>query len=236
MPSPIFKIRRSLAAVADPARAPRMQAYMKSSMPYHGVPTPVLKKLCRTLLPEIPLPNAEAFHRTIRQIWHEARFREERYIAIELTADRRAAPFQPPDALPLYEELIVSGAWWDYVDTLAIHRVGPLLLAHPALKKKLLSWSRSDDLWKRRTSIICQVAARSRIDLPLLYACIEPSLASREFFLRKAIGWALRQHAWQDPAEIQRYIAECGERLSPLSRREALINAEGRRARKPSPP
>ena len=127
--------------------------------------------------------------------------------------------------MKVYEELIVSGAWWDYVDDIASHRVGPILRDYPApMRRKMLSWSRSADMWKRRTAIICQLGFKEQTDLGLLYACIEPSLSSREFFLRKAIGWALRQHAWTDPSEISRYVRRNGARLSPLSIREALKN------------
>jgi len=131
----------------------------------------------------------------------------------------------------MYEELIVRGAWWDIVDGVASHRVGGLLAAHPKpMKKTMLAWSRSDDLWKRRTAIICQLRFKDAIDLDLLYGAIEPALGSKEFFLRKAIGWALRQHAWTDPAEVVRYVAVHAKELHPLSKREALKNvrASGR--------
>jgi 3-methyladenine DNA glycosylase AlkD len=121
------------------------------------------------------------------------------------------------------EELIVTGAWWDYVDDIAAHRVGPILAREPTLmKRKMLSWSRSDNLWKRRTAILCQLGLKAQTDRGLLYACIEPSLPSPEFFLQKAIGWALRQYARTDPAAVRIYVRSRGERLSSLSRREAL--------------
>ena len=127
--------------------------------------------------------------------------------------------------MKLYEELIVNGAWWDYVDDIASHRVGPILKKYQAsMRRKMLTWSAADNLWKRRTAIICQLGFKGETDLDLLYACIEPSLGSREFFLQKAIGWALRQYAWTDAAEIKRYVRHNRERLSALSRREALKN------------
>ena len=79
-------------------------------------------------------------------------------------------------------------------------------------------------MWKRRTAILSQLTFKKDTDLKLLYDCIEPSIESKEFFLRKAIGWALRQYAWTDPKEIQRYVRVNETRLSPLSRREALKN------------
>jgi 3-methyladenine DNA glycosylase AlkD len=92
------------------------------------------------------------------------------------------------------------------------------------MRREMRAWSRSDDLWKRRSAILCQLTFKKDTDLDLLYAVIEPALASREFFLRKAIGWALRQYAWTDPREIRRYVREREEQLSPLSKREALKN------------
>jgi 3-methyladenine DNA glycosylase AlkD len=219
----LSRLRGALHELADPARAPAMQAYMKSSMPYHGVPSPALRALCKRLFAEVELPSAEVWQREALTIWRGALFREERYAAIELTGLRRADRFQTLDALPMYEEMITSGAWWDYVDVLAAHRVGLLLRRYPEpMRATMLAWSRSDDLWKRRTSILCQLTFKAETDLDLLYACIEPSIGSREFFLRKAIGWALRQYARIGPAEVARYVAAHQDRLSPLSRREAL--------------
>lgn len=129
------------------------------------------------------------------------------------------------EALPLFEEIIVTGAWWDYVDDVASHRLGEILRREPAaMKKAMLRWSKDDDFWKRRASIICQLGFKKETDLDLLYACIEPSLDSKEFFLSKAIGWALRQYAWTDPEEVVRYVRANEARLSGLSKREALKN------------
>jgi 3-methyladenine DNA glycosylase AlkD len=127
--------------------------------------------------------------------------------------------------MSLYEEIIVTGAWWDYVDHVASHLVGPVLRSHPMpMRRKMLAWSRSKNLWKRRTAILCQLSFKADTDLELLYSCIEPSIGSREFFLQKAIGWALRQYAWTDAAEIARYVQLNRQRLSALSYREAVKN------------
>jgi 3-methyladenine DNA glycosylase AlkD len=227
----IGTLRRELAAVADPVRAPQMQAYMKSAMPYHGVPAPLLRKVARGLFAESPLASAEAWREAVLGLWRGARFREERYAAMVLAGDRRARGFRTLDALPMYEEMIVTGAWWDLVDELASHRLGELLTRYPReMTATMLAWSRSSDLWKRRSAIICQLKMKRATDLDLLYACIEPAVGEREFFLRKAIGWALRQYAWTDPDEILRYVRTHADVLSPLSKREALKNLlrEGR--------
>ena len=224
-------LRAALARVADPTKARAMQRYMKSTMPYLGVATPQLRVVCKEVFAAHPMPTAAAWRRDVLALWRGARHREERYGAIALSGDRRARAFQTPAVLPMYEEMIVTGAWWDYVDEIASHRLGALLRSHPQpMRRAMRAWSRSPDLWKRRSAILCQLGFKGDTDTKLLYACIEPSLASTEFFLRKAIGWALRQYAWTNPQEVVRYVDTQSDRLCPLSRREALKNVTGRRS------
>lgn len=221
----LLRVRRELRRVGDPRRALGAQAYMKSAMPYHGLSAPVLRTVCKRIFADIELTSRDVWQHCVLSLWRGAKFREERYVAIALTGHKLAKSFQTPAAMPLYEEIIVTGAWWDYVDDVASHRVGPILCDYPTMmKRKMLAWSKSANMWKRRTSIICQVGFKQQTDLDLLYACIEPSLDSKEFFLRKAIGWALRQYAWTDPIEVKRYARRNRDRLSGLSYREALKN------------
>jgi 3-methyladenine DNA glycosylase AlkD len=222
----LLAVRRAFVAAADSKRAPAMQAYMKSAMPYHGVPMPVVRATCREAFARVKLDSARTWEREVRAMWDGAKFREERYAAITLTGIRAARPFQTPAALPLYESLIVSGAWWDVVDELATNRVGPILRAYPKETRPImLRWSKDKDMWKRRTSIICQARSREDTDTGLLYACITPSMESKEFFLRKAIGWALREYAHIDPREVARFVRANDTKLSGLSKREALKHA-----------
>ena len=219
-------LRSALARVAEPERAAPMQAYAKSALPFLGVTAVPLRRVCREVFAEVDLPTAAAWRRAVLGLWRGARYREERYGAIELTGVKRFDGYQDLAALPMYEEMIVTGAWWDLVDGIAGHRLGLLLRRFPReMRREMLAWSRSDDLWKRRSAILCQLTFKRDTDLDLLYATIEPALSSREFFLRKAIGWALRQYAWTDPKEVRRYVREHGKELSPLSKREALKNA-----------
>jgi 3-methyladenine DNA glycosylase AlkD len=199
-----------------------MQAYMKSAMPYRGVTTPVLRDICWETLPRYPLTSFEEWRLTVVALWDAAEYREERYAALEIVGAQRYVQFRTLEALPLYAQLIVSGAWWDLVDGLATHEVGDLLRSHPQpMRDTLLAWSRGEDAWLRRTSIICQVGFKRSTDQALLYACVEPSLYERGFFLRKAIGWALREYGKVAPEAVGAYVAAHPE-LSTLSRREAL--------------
>lgn len=217
------RLRAALQAAADPTRAAAMQAYMKSEMPYWGVPAPRVRALCSELFASYSFEDAARWRADVLAIWRSATHREERYAALALAGHARAGAFQTLEALPMYEEMIVSGAWWDFVDVLAGHQIGKLLQLYPReMRRTLRAWSRGDDLWKRRSAILAQLGFREATDTKLLYACIRPSLSSREFFLRKAIGWALRQLARYQPQEVLRYVEQHASELSPLSRREAL--------------
>jgi 3-methyladenine DNA glycosylase AlkD len=221
----LAKVRRELGREGDAARALAMKAYMKSAMPYHGVPTPQLRAVCKRVFAAHEIASAKAWERDVLALWRGARFREERYAALALTSDRRFRAYETTAALPMYEEMVVDGAWWDFIDPIATHHLSAILVSEPAkMRRTMLAWSRDENMWKRRCSILCQIPFKTKTDLELLYTCIEPSLASREFFLRKAIGWALRQYAWTDAAEVQRFVAQNRARLSPLSVREALKN------------
>jgi len=200
-----------------------MQAYMKSDMPYLGIYSAAQREVHRQIIPAHTLASFADWRDTIVDLWENASFREERYAALALVGDRRYRHFRTLDAMPLYAQLIVSGAWWDLVDGLATHEVGDLLKRYPQpMRQTMLDWSRDADPWLRRTSIICQVGFKAATDQELLYACIEPNLSERGFFMRKAIGWALREYAKAAPEAVREYVAENEPRLSGLSRRQAL--------------
>jgi 3-methyladenine DNA glycosylase AlkD len=185
-------LRAELTRARNPEKAAPMQAYMKSTMPYFGIQTPELRGICSRLFAAHPIKGVEEWRDTCLWIWREAQFREERYAAIGLTGFWLYREFQTLKTLAMYEEMIVTGAWWDFVDSIASNRLGALLRSYPGrMRKTMLKWSRCGDMWKRRSAIICQLGFKGDTDLDLLYACIEPSLESKEFFLQKAIGWAL---------------------------------------------
>lgn len=218
----IRAVRNGLADLADPAKAPEMQRYMKSDMPFRGVPKPARAQLARRLFAEHVITDRATWQDTVRRLWHEATYREERYLAIELTGHRMARAWQDPDTVPLYQELIVTGAWWDFVDELAIRRVGPILRNYrDELTPLMRSWARHDDLWLRRAAVICQVTAKDQTDPDLLADVIAATLHDKDFFLRKGIGWALRDYAKTEPGWVRTFV-DAHPDLSPLSRREAL--------------
>ena len=113
------KLRLALEAVAEPARAPAMQAYMKSEMPYLGVASTALRAVTKSLFSGLHYANSETWQANVTDIWRNAQFREEYYAAYELTGIKSARPFQRMGALPMYRDMIVTGAWWDIIDNIA---------------------------------------------------------------------------------------------------------------------
>jgi len=218
----IAAVRAALAGAADPARAPAMQAYMKSAMPYYGVALPDLRRACRPVFADHPLSTAADFDDAVRRLFTEARHREERYAALALARERRYRMYQTPARVPLYADLVVAGAWWDTVDELASNLIGPILLAHLSEVRPIVrEWINSPDVWLRRTSIIVQLTFRDDTDLDLLTEAVDANAGDTDFFIRKAIGWALRQYARTDPDWVRGFVDGRERTLSGLSKREA---------------
>jgi 3-methyladenine DNA glycosylase AlkD len=218
----VRRLRTDLAALADPSAAGPMQRYMKSEMPFRGVAKPAREQLLRAAVADHPVPDAGALVAAATELWDGAAFREERYLALSLVGHRRHAGWVDPTWVPLLRHWIVSGSWWDFTDEIANRRIGPLLRAHPQeLRPVLCSWATDPDRWLRRTAVICQLGSGPTTDTALLTEAIEANLADPDFFLRKGIGWALRQHTRTDPAWVRAFVTD-HPGLSPLSRREAL--------------
>ena len=224
-PELIAAIRSRLQEAADPSRAAGAQAYMKSEMPYLGVRVPEVRRIVKAAAAELPPAGVEDLKSTVLALWRGAVCREEQYAAIDLTGLRIVA--REPGMLAVYEEIIRNGAWWDLVDPVA-HRLGALLQAHrEELTPVLRRWSTDKDMWIRRASITAQLGAKSATDAALLATVIEANLGDSEFFIRKAIGWALREYAKTDPDWVRDFVQRHGQELSPLSRKEALRNLSG---------
>lgn len=209
------EIREELRAAADPLLAAGQQRYMKSAMPYLGVRVPAARRIARAAARDVT--DAVTIRAAARHLWDEAFYREERYAALALLGTNTVAGRH--DSLPLVEHIIRTGQWWDYVDE-AAHRLRELLDADLVGMPDLLRlWSRDEDFWIRRAAIIAQLGRAEDTDLTLLADVIEPNRDDGQFFIRKAIGWALRDAARAHPDWVRTYLAT--HDLSPLSRREA---------------
>lgn len=221
-------IRTELAAAADRVRAVGQQAYLKSTMPCHGVPNPTVRMIVRAALRERPELTRDEWKVAIGLLWDTATHREESLAAIEVADAKRS--WAGPDLMDRYEQMAVTGAWWDLVDPLASHLVGDVLRADPEQAERVRAWAVADDPWLRRVAILAQLKFGRETDTELLSDVIEANLFDTRFgtgfFIRKAIGWALREYARTDPAWVRAFIAEHSEGLSTLSRREALKHLE----------
>jgi 3-methyladenine DNA glycosylase AlkD len=217
-------IRAELARHADPVRAAGQQRYMKSAIPYRGLTAPQLTAVLRPILgdPGFRISERDSWEATIRTLWDEVAYREEWYAAIALARYRTYRAWVDSESMRLWRHLVVTGAWWDVVDEVATRLVRDVLEGSPDVEGlRLREWAADQDLWVRRSAIICQVGRKERLDQELLTDAIKPNLADRDFFLRKAIGWALRDHARVAPDWVRAFVdAHAGE-LSGLSRREA---------------
>ena len=218
--SPTARLQSLFAAAADPAQAESMARYLKGRFPFHGIPAGPRRELQRQAFAGLQLdrPEAEAEAAALAEALWALPEREYQYAACDLL--RGAAPRASAGLLPLVERLAVTKPWWDTVDSLA-HAAGTLVLAHPELGKRMQQLSRSSDLWLVRIALLHQLEAYGRTDVDRLLRTCAFHAGSSEFFVRKAIGWALRQYARTDPAVVRAFV-EAHPELSPLSRREAL--------------
>lgn len=216
-------LRRGFEARACASRAEAAQRYMKSALPYYGLPLAEVRTVSRRVWDEHPFATRDEWLAAARQLWEETTHREEWYAVVNLLRHRRYRGWaDDPRNLATLRHLVVTGAWWDVVDELASHCVGTVLRAHPAAVAPVLRrWATEPNLWVRRTAILSQLNFKDATDPALLVDCLLPSIPDQDFFARKAIGWALRTYARTDPAWVRRFVDEHPE-LSGLSKREAL--------------
>lgn len=212
-------VRARLAEVGDPDRALAMAAYLKTDEPMFGVRRPDLKLIVKDLVATARPETVEDYTATVTALWEQPH-REERYVAIGFA--RACDEFVDAGSVDLYARMIVEGAWWDLVDEIAIRLVGRALEKDRIVVTPMIhGWISSDDPWLRRTSIICQVTRGPTTDRDLLSDACTANLADTDFFIRKAIGWSLRDFGKADPSWVRSFIDRHGRQMSGLSLREA---------------
>ena len=217
----IQAITAALAGAQHAERAAAQQAYMKSEMPYFGITTPQLRRLLKPHLATYSPGSRADWQDTVGHLWDHATHRELRYAATGLAAHEAAARWRDPESMDLWRHLIITGAWWDHVDAIASTLVGEVLANYrPQTTGLLRDWAHDEDQWIRRTAVLSQLKHKQSTDVDLLAHAIDANAADPSFWLRKAIGWALREYAKTDAAWVRAYVGS--HDLSPLSRREAL--------------
>lgn len=203
-------------AAADPERAVPMAAYMRDQFPFLGLPSPTVKRLSREIMAGVDRPDERDLRAVSTICWRMAE-REYQYFACGLL--RRHVAVCGPGFLTVARHLVTTKPWWDTVDALAAHTVGPLVARHPELRTTMDEWAVDADLWLVRTAILHQLTYKEATDGPRLFRYCREQAGHPDFFVRKAIGWALREYARTRPDEVRAFV-EATE-LSGLSAREA---------------
>lgn len=213
-----------LSSAADPIRAMGMAAYMKHHFAFLGIPTPDRRKMVAQieLAAKKELKSAQLL--ALAALLYSQNEREYHYCALDLL--HRCHHRLSAADWPQIEALIVQHSWWDSVDTLAAKIVGPLVKREPALLARMDELIGHDNLWLRRTAILYQLGAKADTDQARLFKACLANAADPDFFIRKAIGWALRQYARTAPAAVADFVARHRAQLSPLSQREALKHSQ----------
>ena len=209
----------SLEPLRNARRAEEMEAYLKNLFPLLGISSPARREAVARYFHKSALPDPKDLSAIARELY-KLDAREYHYVATDLLKKMKKS--LTTEDLSWVESLITSNSWWDTVDAIAAHPVGQILQQDPEGAWPILqTWIRSDNMWLNRAVIICQLMAKDDTNTKWLEEAIAPHAQSKEFFHRKAIGWALRQYRKTNPDWVLNYVDSHPE-LSGLSRREAL--------------
>jgi 3-methyladenine DNA glycosylase AlkD len=209
-----------------------MEKYMRNRFKFFGITSEPRRALLREYMKKEGLPAEDQLSEIITQFWNLP-YRELHYCTVELLVKTLTkyskkpvrnlpAVFQDPGFI---EFLIVHNSWWDTVDAIAVQLAGLWLKMHPGQIKQVTGkWIRSDNMWLQRSALLFQLKYKKETDTDLLFSYIKKHASSKEFFIEKAIGWALREYSKTDPAKVQDFVKHT--QLRPLSVREAsrIIN------------
>lgn len=202
----------------DPETAAPMAKYMKGKFDYFGIKSPLRREISKPFLVKTNLPPLDDVPNIIQELWGQPQ-RELQYFALELL--QRYEKISPMNWIDLYERLITQKSWWDTVDGLAASQVGSHFKKFPEqISSYTQKWMKSENMWLQRTCLIFQLKYRDQTDFDLMKSFIIPLADSKEFFIRKAIGWALRQYSRTNAQAIVDFVAN--QSMSNLSSREAL--------------
>jgi len=230
------RLEAEFVICADRQRAVEQQRYMKSQMPYFGVTMPEVKKITKQVLKEYVPEDNQEYRDALVYLFANAKQREVWYAG--LVYAQRFTKYITEENIDVYEKIVRMTNWWDIVDLAAqnlidaafINNAYDRLLVTDAGKSvdesKLApyakNWIKDDDLWIRRTALLVQLKYKSATDFILLKKLILQAAHEKDFFMRKAIGWALRAYSYVEPQEVVSFITDNKDKLSTLSVREGL--------------
>jgi len=217
----LTELTQAFREKASADNAGPMEAYMKHHFPFYGIKAPLRKSITKQIW---SLHKAEVTNnaREIGLTLLHQKQREYQYVAMEILEKELRGKFEKSD-IKLIEVTITTNSWWDTVDFLAKYLLGNYLTQFPEETETVISrFSDSENMWLNRSAILFQLGYKSKTDVALLFALCEKHSNSSEFFIQKAIGWALREYAKTDPKTVMQFVSQTT--LKPLSSREALKN------------
>ena len=222
----LARIDEQFEGARNAERAVAMAKYMRDQFPFLGIPAPRQSTLLREALRGTARPAEDDLGELAGHLW-ELREREYQYAGCGIIA--RYITVCGPGSIHTIRTLVTTKSWWDTVDSLAKHGVGALVLRHPELATTMDAWVASENLWLRRTALLHQLLFKDRTDSERLFRYCHARAAEREFFIRKAIGWALREYSKVDGDAVRAFVGAHEGELSGLSKREALLWLNGGR-------
>ncbi len=216
MTSHIEFIKRLLEEHRNIDQAIPMAQYMKNQFPFLGIKKPVRQPILKNFYNQSGILKEPFQEEFIYELWDQPE-REYQYVALEYIA--KLAKSLNKEHIALMATLITTKSWWDTVDTLAAHPVGKIAIQSPELIPTIIAgWSEHENMWLRRTAILFQLRYKEATNEEILYRYILANADSKEFFIQKAIGWALREYSKTNQASVRQFIST--NTLKPLSVRE----------------
>lgn len=209
-----------LRAAGDPDRAVNEKRYLKSSLQHYGANVPAVRKAVRVLLRDTgELPHASLLE-LVDRLWSTG-LHEHRMAAVVLLQER-ASDLLPSD-LPMLERFVRTSETWAYADSLAAHAVGSVVERHPELLDELDRWAGDEDFWVRRSAMLALLGPlrEGKGQWRRFKRYADSMLHEKEFFIRKAIGWVLRERSKERPDQVRDYVASRVDRMAGLTFREA---------------
>ena len=214
----IKALRLEFEAYADPKIAAEQRAYLRDQFMFYGLKTPVRRAMQKPFLAKEYLPPKEILENLVRALWNRPQ-REYHYFAQELV-QKYTKQFEVKD-ISLFEFMVTNNSWWDTVDFIATKLIGEYFRKFPEKRDSYVKkWLASNNMWLQRSCIIFQLLSKEKMDKEFLAYIINSLLGSEEFFINKAIGWALRDYSKTNPEWVRYFVART--QLHPLSEREAM--------------
>jgi 3-methyladenine DNA glycosylase AlkD len=215
----VSELRKEMKKASDSAKAVPMQAYMKTSQPFYGIPATPHRQIFRQAIRKHPIQSRDEYEQAIEELW-AGKYREEMYQALEIA--EHCITYQDEREWAFYEKLVQTATNWDTLDWIVGKLVSTLVLRHRKFERVLKIWADSENFWVRRASLLAHLHHKEETNTKLLAATILKLAHEKEFFIRKAIGWVLRDYSYTNPDWVREFVEKHETELSGLSRREAF--------------